>query len=97
MDIQDVKERPNREKRLCRANIRLYPSQLKFINNHGLSIQRIIDKALEELGHVPPDPTEIEKLERFAEQNQKDKRTYRRRGKGNVPRQRSSARRRGKR
>jgi len=62
MNIEDVKKRPRHERRMCRANLRLYPSQMKFIDDHDLSIQVIFDKALDELGHKTPNPEDIEHL-----------------------------------
>lgn len=64
MKIEDVKNMPRRERRSCRANLRLYPSQMKFIEDHDLSVQAIFDKALHELGHVTPAPEDIEKIAR---------------------------------
>ena len=48
MKIEDVKNLPKRERRLCRANLRLYPSQMKFIDDNNLSVQAIFDTALDE-------------------------------------------------
>ena len=63
MKIEDVKNWPQRERRICRANLRLYPSQMKFIERNNLSMQAIFDKALDELGHKMPAPEEIKDLE----------------------------------
>lgn len=95
MKLEDVKNYPKREVRSCRANLRLYPSQMKFIDDHDLSVQAIFDKALDELGHVQPDPKDIESISQQYAPNLPKKRG--RVGKGNLTRQRQSARRRGKR
>jgi hypothetical protein len=90
MKIEDVKNFPRRERRICRANLRLYPSQMKFIETHNLSIQAIFDKALDELGHIMPPLEDIESLaHKYGPSNS---RGYGRGGKGNVARQRKSAR-----
>lgn len=79
MKIEDVKNKPRRERRTLRANLRLYPSQMKFIDDHELSIQAIFDKALEELGHKIPSPEEIEKISNIYSSNEhKAKRKVRR-------------------
>ena len=75
MKIEDVKSMPRRERRSLRANLRLYPSQMKFIDEYELSIQAIFDKALEELGHKIPAPEEIEKISNIYSSNEyKDRR-----------------------
>ncbi len=84
MKIEDVKNFPRREMRTCRANLRLYPSQMKFIDTNNLSVQAIFDKALDELGHVPPKLEEIEQII----QEYRPSRGHGRRGKGNVREQR---------
>lgn len=89
MKIEDVKNLPKREKRSCRANLRLYPSQMKFIDNHNLSVQAIFDKALDELGHVAPKPEEIEQIEQ--ECRDRKSRGHGRGGKGNVRDQKARA------
>jgi len=72
MKLEDVQALPKKEKRSCRADIRLYPSQLKFINDKGLSITRIVDVALNELGHKPPTtPEEINRLSQIMVQQKK--------------------------
>lgn len=65
MKIEDVKNIPRRERRICRANLRLYPSQMKFIDDNNLSVQAIFDKALDVLGHITPKPEEVDDLERI--------------------------------
>ncbi len=93
MKIEDVKSLGRRETRTCRSNLRLYPSQMKFINDHGLSVQKIFDKALTELGHVDPAPEDIAKIAQIIHCQQDTSRSRGRgRGrKGNVIRQRKVA------
>ncbi len=76
MKLEDVKNRPQRERRICRANLRLYPSQMKFIDKNDISFQALFDKALQELGHVAAkDPEEIEKLaKKYKDKESKEKR-----------------------
>ena len=95
MKLEDVQNLPIRERRTCRANLRLYPSQMKFMEDHNLSVQAIFDKALDELGHVPPKPEEIKEI--VQAYGPRKTRGHGRGGKGNVRRQRVSAKRRGKR
>ncbi len=92
MKIEDVKSLGRRERRTYRSNLRLYPSQMKFINDRGLSVQRIFDVALHELGHVPPAPEDIEKIAQTIE-NSGQSRGYGRGGKGNVRRQKKVSKR----
>jgi hypothetical protein len=86
MNIEDVKNFPKREKRICRANIRLYPSQMKFIEDNNLSTQAIFDKALDELGHIIPKPEEIQDIANVYGYNKS--KGHGRRGKGNIQAQR---------
>lgn len=90
MKIEDVKNMPRRERRTCRANLRLYPSQMKFIDEHNLSVQAIFDKALDELGHETPKPEEVDELAKIY-RNSKS-RGHGRGGKGNVRAQKARAR-----
>ncbi len=92
MKLEDVKNIPRRERRTCRANLRLYPSQMKFIDDHELSVQVIFDKALSELGHIPPEPEEIIRIAKQYEP--RTSRGHGRGSKGNVYRQKISARKR---
>jgi hypothetical protein len=92
MKLEDVKSLPRRERRTCRANLRMYPSQMKFIDDHNLSVQAIFDKALDELGHVPPKPEEIENIAQMY--RNRGSRGHGRGGKGNVRRQKINSRRR---
>ena len=95
MRLEDFKKEPHRERRTLRANLRLYPSQMKFISDHGLSFQEICAKALTELGHVRPNPEDIESIAK--QYAPRKSHSYGKVNKGNVPRQRRSARIRGKR
>ena len=90
MKLEDVKRRPRRERRSCRANIRLYPSQMKFIDDHGLSVQVIFDKALDELGHRAPPQEDIEKI--AYDYRSRPSRGRGRGRKGNIVRQKTEAR-----
>ncbi|MBT5022991.1 hypothetical protein HOK51_04675 [Candidatus Woesearchaeota archaeon] len=90
MKLEDVKRMPLRERRTCRANIRLYPSQMKFIDDHGLSVQLIFDKVLNELGHITPALEDIESIAKLY--GPRISRGRGRGGKGNVRRQKISAR-----
>mgnify|MGYP003966929641 CR=1 FL=1 len=93
MKLEDVKRQPMRERRTCRANIRLYPSQMKFIEDHNLSVQTIFDKALEELGHKTPPSSQILALSKRYDLNEKRKTMgYGRGGKGNARSQKSRGR-----
>jgi hypothetical protein len=92
MKIEDVKSIPRRERRSCRANLRLYPSQMKFIDDHQLSVQAIFDKALDELGHVVPPPEEIQNIAYMY--RPRNSRGHGRGAKGNIRRQKINARRR---
>ncbi|MFC1648373.1 hypothetical protein ACFL1B_02830 [Nanoarchaeota archaeon] len=95
MKIEDVKNLPRREIRSLRANLRLYPSQMKFINDHQISVQAIFDKALEELGHEIPAPEDIDKIARLFQDQQNSGSSYSRGrgkvGKGNIRRQKQRA------
>ena len=92
MKLDDFEIKQRRERRLCRANLRLYPSQMKFINDHSLRVQEIFDKALDELGHVTPKPEEVDELARVY--GNSDSRGHGRGGKGNVRAQKARAKRR---
>ena len=89
MKIEDVKSMPRRERRSCRANLRLYPSQMKFIDDNQLSVQAIFDKALDELGHVMPLPEDIENIANMY--RPKNSRGHGKGGKGNIRRQKINA------
>ncbi|MFC1768977.1 hypothetical protein ACFLZX_04400 [Nanoarchaeota archaeon] len=92
MKLDDFKNKQTRERRLCRANLRLYPSQMKFINDNGLPVQEIFDKALYELGHDTPKPEEVDELARIY--GNSESRGHGRGGKGNVRAQKARAKRR---
>ncbi|MBI4439729.1 hypothetical protein HY638_02045 [Candidatus Woesearchaeota archaeon] len=59
MDIKDVQNLNGSEIRSIRINIRITPSQNKFIVNNNLSITKIMNEALKQLGYVLPKPEEI--------------------------------------
>ncbi len=59
MDIQKVQNTNTQERKSIRVNIRLAPSQNKFILNNNLSITKVVNEALKQLGYVPPKPNEI--------------------------------------
>jgi len=59
MDIKDVQNTNAHERRSIRVNIRLTPSQNKFIVSHNLSITKVMNEALKQLGYTEPKPEEI--------------------------------------
>jgi len=59
MEIKDVQTTNPHERRSIRVNIRLTPSQNKFIISNNLSITKIMNEALKQLGYIPPNPNEI--------------------------------------
>ena len=59
MDIKDVQNSNARERKSIRINIRLTPSQNKFILNNNLSITKVMNEALKQLGYVVPKAEEI--------------------------------------
>ena len=59
MDIKDVQNIQGDERRNIRVNIRITPSQNKFIIDNNLSITKVMNEALKQLGYVPPKPEEI--------------------------------------
>ncbi len=61
MDIKDVQNVQGYERRNIRINIRITPSQDKFIIKNNLSITKVMNEALKQLGYVPP------KLEKIPE------------------------------
>jgi hypothetical protein len=56
MDIQSVKNTPTNERRSVRVNIRLTPSQERFIIEKNLSVTKIMNEALKQLGFVETEP-----------------------------------------
>lgn len=59
MDIKDVQNVQGYERRNIRINIRITPSQNKFIIKNNLSITKVMNEALKQLGYVPPKSEEI--------------------------------------
>ena len=59
MDIKDVQNVQGYERRNIRINIRITPSQDKFIIKNNLSITKVMNEALKQLGYVPPKLEEI--------------------------------------
>ena len=59
MDIKDVQNVQGYERRIIRINIRLTPSQNKFIIDKNLSITKVMNEALKQLGYVSPKPEDI--------------------------------------
>ena len=59
MEIKDVQNTNVQERRIIRVNIRLTPSQDKFIISNNLSIPKVMNEALKQLGYVPPKTEEI--------------------------------------
>ena len=96
MKLDDFERIPKREKRTIRINLRIHPSQWKFMDDKGLLITDILDKALEELGHKIPEPSEIEPIAMEVARKQGNYKGGKR-GKGNIPAQRHRRRLRGKR
>ena len=104
MNIDDVKNMQQQERRRVRINIRMLPSQLKFINDNHLCVARIMDTALNELGYKAPDPSKIHEITSQVVQGQVDTRKKTRRGnrggrgrsKGNVYAQRRRRKQRGR-
>jgi len=61
MEIKDVQNVQGYEMRNIRINIRITSSQNKFIIKNNLSITKVMNEALKQLGYVPPKPEEIPK------------------------------------
>ena len=59
MNIKDVQNAQVYERRNIRINIRITPSQNKFILDNNLSITKVMNEALKQLGYIPPNPDEI--------------------------------------
>ena len=80
MDIKNVQNTPFKERRDIRINIRITRSQEDFINKNNLSVTKVMNEALKQLGYdaskVTPAP----------------RRDTRRRNKGNVRAQKTRAR-----
>ncbi len=60
VEIKDVQNTNAHERRSIRVNIRLTPSQNKFIIRNNLSITKVMNEALKQLGYVHPKPEEIQ-------------------------------------
>ncbi len=54
MEIKDVQNTKIHERRNVRVNIRLTSSQNKFILDNNLSITKIMNEALKQLGYIQP-------------------------------------------
>ncbi len=85
MNIKEVQNSQGYERRKIRVNIRLTPSQMKFINNNNLSITKIMNEALKQLGYTNPKLDDIPKEDRWINE---DTNIYRRKGKGDIKEQR---------
>ena len=59
MNIKDVQNTNAHERRSIRVNIRLTPSQNKFITSNNLSITKVMNEALKQLGYVSPKTEDI--------------------------------------
>ena len=59
MDLKDVQNTNVDERRSIRINIRITSSQNKFIIKNNLSITKVMNEALKQLGYVPPKFEEI--------------------------------------
>ena len=53
MELKDVQNTHSKERRTIRVNIRLTPSQNHFIIKNNLSITKIMNEALKQLGYDP--------------------------------------------
>lgn len=83
MEIKDVQNNPRHERKIIRVNIRLTPSQNKFIIENNLSITKIMTEALKQLGYSPQiqeqDYKENFKEERYIIKRNKKYKPHRRR------------------
>lgn len=59
IEIKDVQNTNVHERRSIRVNIRLTQSQNKFIMSNNLSITKVMNEALKQLGYVSPKLEEI--------------------------------------
>lgn len=80
MDIKDVQNTNTHERRSIRVNIRLTPSQNRFIVSNNLSITKVMNEALKQLGYVPPKPEEIPEQDIEREDNVRDLKSNKGRG-----------------
>jgi hypothetical protein len=61
MELKDVQRSRPHERRTYRINIRITESQNTFIRKNNLSITKILNEALRQLGYVPPTVEELNK------------------------------------
>lgn len=61
MELKDVQRSRPHERRTYRINIRITESQNKFIEKNNLSITKILNEALRQLGYVQPTVEELQK------------------------------------
>jgi len=61
MELKDVQRSRHHERRTYRINIRITESQNKFIEKNNLSITKILNEALKQLGYVQPTVDELSK------------------------------------
>lgn len=61
MELKDVQRSRPHERRTYRINIRITESQNKFIEKNNLSITKILNEALKQLGYVPLNAEELQK------------------------------------
>lgn len=59
MEMKDVQSVQAYERRNIRINIRITPSQNKFIIDNTLSITKVMNEALKQLGYASPKPEDI--------------------------------------
>ena len=88
MEIKDVKNTHSHERRSIRINIRITPSQNKFILDNNLSITRVMNESLKDLGYIPPKSEEIPEKDREKEYEYESGRWKSNRGRGNRTAQR---------
>jgi hypothetical protein len=81
MDIKSVQNRPIRERRDIRINLRITKSQDDFIIKNNLSVTKIMNEALKQLGYDESKATYTPRRDYGG-----------RRGKGNVRAQKTRAR-----
>lgn len=61
MELKDVQRARAHERRTYRINIRITESQNNFIEKNNLSITKILNEALKQLGYVQPTVDELQK------------------------------------
>ncbi len=66
MELKDVQNSRPHERRTYRLNIRVTKSQNDFIEKHNLSITKILNEALKQLGYVQPTIEELSKEDHFS-------------------------------